>query len=582
MIKRGFSFRNKLIVSFILVSLLPVVIVQMISYYVSSAAMRNKIDVLVHANLLQTSKNLDTSLQAYGDIVQQIITNDDLIDLINSINEQHDDVELSKRKLVNMLVGYSYAKSGIRSVTIFTVGGSIISYDRQTGSPYSNLWSGIQEPSDLPIYQEAMRRPGRIVSEPEKIDSINNKEQYGFHLASKINDYHRYSLDDIGVVVITVYESILADAINLSESGSNAAQSFENLNFLVNGEEMIVSSPDKGAIGMKITDVIGASTITNVYLNAASGMKIYNLIDQQALFREMFAMKRLTILTGLLAIVLSSALIFILSERLFASIRNIVSAMKVAQNGVLNVQVENQISRDEISLIASSFNKLMFRINELMTETKEATEKQKNAEIRALEAQINPHFLYNTLDSINWLAIEKDEHQISLMLKELAQILRYSIKDSNKLVTVREELEWMERYIYLQQQRFRSSFICRIHCPSELMGYRIPKLLLQPILENAIIHGFEGRKSGGELLVSISIPSERIMLIEVKDNGKGIDEIKRGSIVNGGSGIGLANVIERMEIYYKHQAIFELESEPGVGTTVRMMLPISFDEEGRG
>ncbi|WP_027085788.1 cache domain-containing sensor histidine kinase [Cohnella panacarvi] len=584
MFKRGFSFRGKLIFSFILICLLPVVVVQLISYYISSEAMKDKINILVRASLLQTSKNLDTSLLAYEDIVRQIITNDDLVETINAINESNDAMEISRRRLINILSGYANAKNGIRSVTIFTENGMVISYDRQTGSPYYyNQWSNVQDPTTLPLYQEALRHTGTIISEPEKIDTVNNKEQFGFHLARKIIDYTRLSLKGIGVVTITAYESVLAEAINLSDEGTQAPSPFPNLAFLVNSKGIIVSSPDKQMIGKRISDVIGASMIINKYVNPKSGWEIYNLIDQRELFKEMFAMRRLTFWTGALAIAVSSLLIFVISERLSASIRNIVRAMKVAQNGVLNVHVENHRTRDEISHIAISFNKMMTRINDLMAEILNATEKQKNAEIRALEAQINPHFLYNTLDSINWLAIEKEEHQISHMLKGLAQILRYSIKDSNKLVTVAEELAWVDRYIYLQQFRFRSSFSCQVQCDDELLACRIPKLLIQPIIENAILHGFAGRKQGGLLRIAIERAKERMLRIEVRDNGKGMNEHTRSSIFNNPSGIGLSNVIDRIEIYYKHQAKLELDSKPGVGTAVRLLIPLSTgteEEEG--
>jgi two-component system sensor histidine kinase YesM len=590
MFRQGFSFRNKLIFSFILISLLPVVIVQLISYYISGEAMKDKIDVLIGANLLQTSKNLDTSLGAYEDIVQQIITNDDLIDLINLINLNDGEVELSKRKLINILAGYAFAKKGVRSVTIFTMNGTVIIYDRQSGSTYYyNQWSSVIDPTALPLYKEAMIHPGTIVSEPEKLDTINNKEEYGFHLASKINDYNRFSLEGIGVVAITAYESVLADAINLTDSSPSTSSTIPTLTFLVNNKGIIVSSPDKNVIGSNISDLINSSTITNSYVNPKSEWIIYNLIDQRELFKEMFTMRRLNIWTGVIAITISSILIFLFSERLSSSIRNIVRSMKVAPFGTLNLHMENNHSKDEISHIAVSFNKLMNRIKELMEETVSATEKQKNAEIRALEAQINPHFLYNTLDSINWLAIEKEEHQISHMLKGLAQILRYSIKDSNKLVTVKEELEWVDRYIYLQQFRFRSSFSCQVHCEEDLLTCWISKLLIQPLIENAIVHGFEGRRQGGLLQITILSTKEQKLQIEVTDNGIGMDDRKSVSVLHNNSGIGLSNLTERLEIYYGPQAKLELDSKLGEGTTVRLLLPlintkpsgINYEEEER-
>ncbi|RED64817.1 cache domain-containing sensor histidine kinase [Cohnella lupini] len=588
-ILKGFSFRNKLIVSFLLVSLLPVLMVQMISYYVSAGAMEKKIDNLVQANLLQTSKNLDTSLNAYADILFQIFTDDDVMELTKEINNPRtESPELSRRKLINILSSYSYAKEGIRSVAIFTSNGTLICYDQQTGTPYENLWSGVSDLTSLSVYQEAMaHKSGDLITPPAQIDSIYSKGQYGFHIARKLSDLNGASLEGIGVAVITVYESVLADAINLAASDPAGTDRLDNRNFLTDNEDRIVSSPDNGQMGMNISDVTGKSTISNTFYNERSGLTINNLIDQNELFKEMYSMQRLSLYAGIAALVLSGILIYYFSGSLTRSIRTVVRAMKVAQQGILNVKVDSE-TRDEISAIAFSFNKMMNTVNELMNETKMAVEKRKEAEIRALEAQINPHFLYNTLDSINWLAIEKDEHQISQMLKGLAQILRYSVKDSNKWVALQEELEWMNSYIYLQQHRFRSSFRFEVELDERALGYRVHKLLFQPFIENSIIHGFAGRKQGGILRISVIVLDERFFEVRIEDNGTGMTEEKLAEILSErqkhensltGGGLGIRNVFDRVHMYYGPKANWELESILGEGTSIRIVLPIQGEGE---
>lgn len=593
MTKWRFSYRNKLILA-MLVSLLPVLIVQMVSYYVSSDAMKRKTDVLVEANLVQTSKNLDTSLQAYEDLLYQIITNDDVIQLLGEINHPTENVELSKRKLINMLASYSYAKGGIRSVAIFASNGTLISYDRQTGSPYDNLWTQVPNVTELPLYKNAVaNNTGSIMTIPEKMYSINSSEQYGFHLARKLTDYNEISLDSMGVAVITVYESVMAKAINVAEPGGESAGQIDNRNFLADGQGTIISSPDKGNIGKRVSEVLTRSTISNTYVNPNSGWTIYNLIDQKKLFREMYAMRRLTLTVGIAALLAAAVLIFYFSSRLSNSIRRVVKAMRNASLGTLTAHVDES-ARDEISTIAFNFNKMMNTINELMREVKETGEKRREAEIHALEAQINPHFLYNSLDSINWLAIEKEEHQISQMLKGLAQILRYSIKDSNKRVAVQEELQWMDRYIFLQQHRFRSSFSCTVERDDRALDCLIPKLILQPFIENAIIHGFAGVKQGGELRIGIrllegpaesgrSAASQGISSTDqrlewvIRDNGCGMDEATLTDIIKENpdnlSGIGIRNVLDRLRMYYGDEASCTIESHEGAGTEVRMIMP---------
>ncbi|WP_379342218.1 sensor histidine kinase [Paenibacillus sp. GCM10027629] len=562
-------------------SLLPVLIVQIVSYYVSSETMKRKIDDLVHANLIQTSKNLDISLRAYDDLLFQIITNDDVIRLVKEANVQNADVELSRRKLINLLSSYSYAKYGIRSVAIFTSNGTLVCYDQQTGSPYDNMWSNVSNLNNLPLYKSAVNhKTGSIMTFPEKMNSINNNEQYGFHLARKLTDFNKVSLESIGVVVITVYESVLAHAINLKDPVAGTSQQIDNQNFLTDNAGKIVSAQDKSSIGKQVNEVVTSTTISNTYVNSKTGMTIHNLLDQNELFSEMYAMQRLTIGVGVTAIITAIVLIYFFSMKLSDSIRKVVKAMRTASQGALSVQLDEPM-KDEFSAIALSFNKMMGKINDLLIEIKETGEKHKEAEIRALEAQINPHFLYNSLDSINWLAIEKDEHQISQMLKSLAQILRYSIKDSNKLVSVREELQWMERYIFLQQHRFSSSFACVVHKEEKALEGLIPKLIIQPFIENAIIHGFSGIKQGGQISISIRLILEQSIMLTIEDNGVGMNEAELHAIQvvstdNEGpkGGIGIQNVLLRLRMYFGDQASYEIISQQGVGTKVSIVLPI--------
>lgn len=588
--KRSISFRNKLMISFLLVSLLPLLAVQMVSYYVSTEAMKTKINDLVRVNLLQTSKNLDTSLQAYRDLLFQIFTDDNVMELVKEINDPTtESPELSRRKLINILSRYSYAKEGIRSVAIFTSNNTLIAYDQQTGSPYDNLWSGEKNLIENPIYRQVMTKlGGELITPPMRIDTINNKEQYGFHFARKLSDLNAASLEAIGAVVITVYESVLSNAINLEESNIRSdGQHLDNQNFLTNSENMIVSSPDKLQIGLDLKDIMGKTTFQNTYFNKTSNLLINNIIDQHQMFREMYAMQRLSLYAGVSALILSCLLIIYFSGRLTSSIRRIVRAMRTAQLGSLDVQVKGE-SHDELSIIALSFNKMMNTVNELMNETKWAEKKQREAEIRALEAQINPHFLYNTLDSINWMAIEKGEHQISQMLKELAQILRYSVKDSNKRVSIREELRWMNSYIYLQRHRFRSSFTSQVECEERALGFQVHKLLFQPFIENAIIHGFKGLKSGGLLQISVKLIDDHYFEIQIADNGLGISDEQRLELltdfssesISAGNGLGIRNVIERIQSYYGGKGKLNIQSKLGVGTQVTIILPI--EAEGVG
>ena len=204
-------------------------------------------------------------------------------------------------------------------------------------------------------------------------------------------------------------------------------------------------------------------------------------------------------------------------------------------------------------------------------------------EIRALEAQINPHFLYNTLDSINWMAIDKEEYEISRMVRNLGVILRYSVDKSNKMATVAEMADWLEKYVSLQRMRFNDAFTCEIHVQPGTEKLYIHKLLLQPFVENAILHGFKEIEYGGILRVDVMLSESRNELdIIIEDNGKGIprriaetfNDPER-ACRDDKSSIGLHNAFSRMRMYYGDSASWNVSSIPEVGTVITLKIPVS-------
>ena len=255
--------------------------------------------------------------------------------------------------------------------------------------------------------------------------------------------------------------------------------------------------------------------------------------------------------------------------------------MQEVKKGNLDVLVPVQ-SFDEIGTITDNFNEMTVKVRELIREVTEAQENQKNAEIRALEAQINPHFLYNTLDSINWMAIEKEEYEISKMIRNLGVILRYSVNKSNQIVTIRELADWLEKYISLQQMRFNDAFAYRLNIDEETYDRKVYKLLLQPFVENAIIHGFKEMESGGLLQIDI-MPAQHDpgIVIIIEDNGKGMpqDMLKcyndrEEAIKDEGRSIGLHNAFSRMNMYYGKKASWNVSSMEGMGTVITLRIPV--------
>lgn len=200
----------------------------------------------------------------------------------------------------------------------------------------------------------------------------------------------------------------------------------------------------------------------------------------------------------------------------------------------------------------------------------------------AMEAQIDPHFLYNTLDTINWKAIEHEEYEISQMVGALADILRYSIRNPGDTVSINQEIYWLGQYVMLQKEKLEAPLQVVVDVPEELQEYRIHKLLLQPFLENAIKHGLYQKKGECCLKIRMRLADDQIHIM-VEDNGKGIDkamlELLNEKTSSMGEHVGVANVRKRLELYYGDDADIYFESKKGCYTIVHLFVKAIGGEE---
>ena len=248
--------------------------------------------------------------------------------------------------------------------------------------------------------------------------------------------------------------------------------------------------------------------------------------------------------------------------------------------------------RNEIQVIGESVDRMLALIRNLLEENRrqyehivEITKAACEAELKSMELQINPHFLFNTIDSINWTAIRENCMDVSEQLNRLAYILRYTVYNMNTVVSVRDEMNWLFQYLELQKIRFHNSFSYQVYIPEEVYPLHIHKLLLQPFLENSLLHGFEGISWHGNLEIRFQILMKRYLLISISDNGRGMSSKQVISLnkffaqkSESFQGIGLSNIFYRLRSYYPHHRLM-VSSSPEM-TIFKLFIPICEMEEG--
>lgn len=261
-------------------------------------------------------------------------------------------------------------------------------------------------------------------------------------------------------------------------------------------------------------------------------------------------------------------------------IHAVAEGMDQLVNNDLEVQVE-PVGQQEIRTLAESFNQMVLSLKNMLRYNEEAHRRRHEAEMQALQSQINPHFIVNTLNSIRFMAQVAKFEGIQKMSEALISIVACSFRSNVSLYTVAEELQVLDSYVYLMRIRYSDSFEVRYEVEPGCGDYLLPRLILQPLVENAITHGFAGMEEElGQIEVSV-YRRENELFLAVRDNGCGMTEDQRQQLLNrpprrgnDNTSIGLENVLARLRLHFGKQAGMEVESAPGQGTEVRLHLPL--------
>lgn len=311
----------------------------------------------------------------------------------------------------------------------------------------------------------------------------------------------------------------------------------------------------------------------------ASGCQIISVIEAAALTRDFNRAALMVIGVTLVLFLLFYRFSCYYLRNIVEPVHNMVKSMEQVEGGNLEVHI-NPSGQTEIRTMVHSFNRMVRQLDRLIRDNREQQEKKLEAEIRALQSQINPHFLVNSLNSIRFMAQVAKFEGIGRMAESLIKILSTSFRSSNGFCSVREELEVLDSFVYLMKIRYSDGFDVEYKIDQCCMDCRIPRLILQPVVENSIVHGFsELVEEIGRIEVAITL-TDGCLFITVRDNGKGMEQWEIHQLMSGGGieradhkSIGITNVLSRLKLNYRDQCHLAMESKPGSYTLTRIMIP---------
>lgn len=400
----------------------------------------------------------------------------------------------------------------------------------------------------------------------------------------------KYLNTQIGVQRVSMeaseFSSVLEDALSVQGG----------LLYIINGNDQLIGASDLEQYRTMSGSEIARKTVENagkweVYGDQDTQYLCYSqaientdwmlvaMIPYEAIMQEENTVRGILFSIAFLIIAICGVLIYFFSRSFTRRLSILSNTMHEVEKGNLQVELKTQDS-DEIGMLYQAFNYMLRNMNALVKEQYENGKAIKSAELKALQAQINPHFLYNTLDLINWEAMDHNAPEIAEISRALARYYKISLNRGEDLISLNEELRHVETYVQIQNYRFDNRISLHIDVPEELRGLKIQKIVLQPLVENAILHGMLMLEKGERGTVTITgWKQSGDLFLTVKDEGVGMPASQLRNILTDKPvvdrhGYGIRNIHKRLQLQYGEKYGLHFDSTPGKGTTVTIRIPI--------
>ncbi|WAM33816.1 sensor histidine kinase [Caldicellulosiruptor morganii] len=588
------NIRQKLILTYVLIVAIPLSILQVNAFYRVRLFTEKEYISNVTFEVEKFRNDINKNVEQYIKATQFILNNQDFIDFVSQYQERNiEDIYSFKVNVLDKIEYLQYVNFNINRIRFFTNNGLL-----------PEVWPTLYQIDRLKNFKFI----DQFLSDQKqtsmwKIDNVDllgpplNNEEKVVSLYTKVTDLtgHLIGIIEVNMKVDEFFanelsrESNNSAAIILSKSGeiilSNQTPIFlKRLGIDKNKLVQILKQKSKddeqeGIAYLKINRNSAAFVYTCI---PVLGITVYKLI----LFDELAGkINRITfqmLLQVLILILASSILIFILITLILKRLRQVILSMRAVENGNFDVSIDVK-GDDEIDELAMHFMNMVEKLKILIGETVRREVAQKDAQIKALQSQINAHFIYNILENIKMMAEYAENYDVSDAITKLGKMMRYNMNWKRKFVTLKEEIENIQNYIALMNIRYDNEIKLLVNVNEKLLNYEVPKLILQPIIENSITYGIEPKGSGGNIFIDGSIIGD-FAVISIIDDGQGIEEDKLSALQAAlendteaeyyhGQGIALKNVNERIKLAYGKEFGIKVESKFGEFTKVTITLP---------
>ena len=527
----------------------------------------------------QMNQNIDSYIDYMENIAYLISSNEDVQDYLFS-----DEIDSEGRyRILKQFETILDSRSDIRNVGIISKSGRML-INNGSKSVNHDLNINTQE-----WYTQALNSPvGPTLTSSHVQHIISGERPWVITLSRGIRD-RSGSGEKEGVFFIDLNYSAISGLCDQSTVGTKGYA------FILDAKGNIVYHPQQQQLYNELqtenislimdtdedTVLTGTGNNGKLYSISRSDKTGWTVVDCTNV-RELLSKSRqaqsIYVLTAVVLVIVALLFSRFMARSITLPIQKLRDSMKKVQEGDFSVSDVVVDSRNEIGSLTKSFDVMTHRIQELMEQNVHEQEQKRKSELKALQSQINPHFLYNTLDSIIWMAEGKKNEEVVLMTASLARLLRQSISNEDEVVPIANEVEYARGYLTIQKMRYKDKLEFQIDVDPSILHIPLIKLVLQPIIENAIYHGLKYKESKGLLIIK-GFPKDGNAVLQVIDDGVGMDEetlahiYDRHKVNYHSNGVGVYNVQKRLKLYYGEDYGIAYESTPGKGTTATITIP---------
>lgn len=541
------SLQYTIFVLILVLIIVPTMTLSIISYNKYAEIITDKVSTLNRNNIVQIGSNIEdifndlrnNSLSFYqNDTVRNYLLADDPKEIVKA------QIQLDQF-ILNKLAYEEYMKA--------------VDIRRMDGTQYNSslIVEGI---SDI-LHNKLLKLKGHadFIQNIPNLNEYNNEEMYGF--ARAIYDINNVG-KPIGSMQIYLDKSYIMDLLTGNELGENSEY------FIVEADKVIISSQEK-RVGTTLENLIGKVDLsekqasTTIKVNNEAQMLTYyhmdypnwylvHVIPLNQINREKTVIRQIIAFTFILAILICSFMAYLLSKSVIKPLKTVANSMKHIEQENFQITIP-ETGYEEITVLVHSFNKMSKRLDELVNRIYAAEIKERDAQIKAMQAYINPHFLYNTLDTICWMSRMENAYETSYLIEALSKLFRLSVKSSERTTTVGAEIEYIESYIQIQQCRYMDTIEFVLEVDETLKSCETARFVLQPLVENAIIHGIEPTGERGTITITIKQEEDKLIYI-VKNDGINADIHEMEELLkhyDGGlHGLGICSINDRIQLCY--------------------------------